>query len=511
VINLRAAYEARLGHTKPGPISGIVYGRGKQPKAAGTGNSCSEPDCVVSYNGGSVQHNPHVYLLLWGPNWTTDPGQEQSASYLMSFYQGLGVQPQDDWSTTTSQYSDGTGHPTFGGSVYAGTWYDTNPPPFGVDQSQLAAEADAFAAKYGITDLPDAQIVIATQSGTCPAGFQAPCNGGSGYYCGWHSNSNEPYTNLPYMPDAGRTCGENFVNTNGTYDGFSIIGGHEYAETITDPFLNGWYDPNDAGGGEIGDKCEWSPHSADVSLSTGSFAMQPLWSNSAYMINPVNGCVMSTQGTVTVTNPGNQSTYQNSRLSLQVTGTSSGNYALTWSAAGLPSGLMISPSSGLISGQITAAPNTYSVTVSASDSTGMSGSASFSWTVTADVGSAVTNQGAGLCLNDHGYWITPGNGVVMWMCNTAGNEQWTHPANPGELIVLGQCLTDPGTGGTGTSLVIEPCTGASSQMWSYNGKHQYVLQQNLLCLTDPRGSTVNGTPVQVAKCTTARNQHWIGS
>jgi len=48
-------------------------------------------------------------------------------------------------------------------------------------------------------------------------------------------------------------------------------------------------DFNDSSGGEIGDKCAWQAPNGDVALSTGSFAMQSLWSNSA-----PNACVMST-------------------------------------------------------------------------------------------------------------------------------------------------------------------------------------------------------------------------
>jgi hypothetical protein len=139
-----------------------------------------------------------------------------------------------------------------------GAFQDTSTPPNGVDQSQLAAEADAFASSHGVTDLTDAQIILATQSGTCPSGFDAPsCAGGTGTYCAWHSSSNEPYTNLPYLLDAGTGCGESFVNSgaSGSHDGFSIVGGHEYAETITDPYPNsGWIDVSDPYGGEIGDK-----------------------------------------------------------------------------------------------------------------------------------------------------------------------------------------------------------------------------------------------------------------
>ena len=98
VINLHHAYLAHLGHTKAAKITGIMYARNKEPKAAKVAAACSEPNCPLIYNGGSVQHSPHVYLLLWGPNWSSDPSQAASASYLESFYAGLGVQPKDSWS-----------------------------------------------------------------------------------------------------------------------------------------------------------------------------------------------------------------------------------------------------------------------------------------------------------------------------------------------------------------------------------------------------------------------------
>ena len=64
-INLHRAFEAALGHTKPGKISGITYALGRQPKAANrVHRSCTEPNCPLIYNGGPVQHNPHVYLSL---------------------------------------------------------------------------------------------------------------------------------------------------------------------------------------------------------------------------------------------------------------------------------------------------------------------------------------------------------------------------------------------------------------------------------------------------------------
>ncbi len=211
VVNLHRAFEAQLRHTKAGKISGVVYARGHRPKAAASAAaSCTEPACPVTWQGGLVQHTPHVYLLFWGPNWQTDPNQEASATYLESFFSGLGDgQADDNWSTITSQYADGTGAPGFSGLVYEGAFNDTGTPPSNTSQDQIGAEADTFATNQAITDLNDAQIVVVTQSGTCPQGFAGTsCTGGTRNNCGYHSSSNEPFINLPYLPDADPNCGD---------------------------------------------------------------------------------------------------------------------------------------------------------------------------------------------------------------------------------------------------------------------------------------------------------------
>jgi len=238
--------------------------------------------------------------------------------------------------------------------------------------------------------------------------------------------------------------------------------------------------------------------------------MQPVWSNSA------NGCVMPIGGNsdiVIVQNPGSQSSYLDSRMSLKISGTSSGQLQLKWSATGLPAKLSIS-AAGVISGQITAPPSVYHVIVKASDSTGAFGWARFNWTVTADVGKIITNQASGTCLNDQHRVVTPGNPLIMFSCVGGSAEMFTYPTNAGELTVLGQCLTDPtdaNPGGAGTPQVIEPCNvGAANQQWLHNSQNEYVLEQNFLCLTDQGGSTVNGVPVVIEPCTGATDQQWSG-
>ncbi|GLZ35099.1 zinc metalloprotease [Lentzea sp. NBRC 105346] len=87
----------------------------------------------------------------------------------------------------------------------------------------------------------------------------------------------------------------------------------------------------------------------------------------------------SATGTVTVANPGNQSSAVGSAVNLPLSA-SGGTAPYTWSATGLPAGLSINSGTGTISGTPSTA-GTSNVTVTATDSTSKSGSASFTWTV----------------------------------------------------------------------------------------------------------------------------------
>ena len=83
---------------------------------------------------------------------------------------------------------------------------------------------------------------------------------------------------------------------------------------------------------------------------------------------------------ITVTNPGAQTTPVGTPVSLQVHASDSNGYALTYTASGLPHGLTINPSTGLISGTPEDIGES-AVTVTATDTSGASGSTSFAWTI----------------------------------------------------------------------------------------------------------------------------------
>jgi len=249
----------------------------------------------LSYHGGAVQTAPTVFLVFWGSQWNNnDPSGE--AGILQNFFGGVGG---SSWSNTNTQYCEGVAVGTVqcgsngthaGNNVtLGGVWYDnTSAAPSRPSQSQLAAEAVKAASHFGYS--ANAQYVIATATGNNASGFGTQ-------YCAWHSSTssssgNIAYTNLPYITDAGASCGANF-NGLGPNAGITIVEGHEFAESVTDPFpSSGWVDGS---GAEIGDKCAWISSgqgaSADITLSTGTFAVQSLWSNA--FNSGAGGCVLS--------------------------------------------------------------------------------------------------------------------------------------------------------------------------------------------------------------------------
>ncbi|MDQ1694834.1 MAG: hypothetical protein QOJ03_187, partial [Frankiaceae bacterium] len=235
----------------------VFWAKGHEPAGQKAPAAAATAGNNLVYGGGSgsgvVSSQPAVYIVYWGSQWsTTDP----LANYLTSFMNGL-YGSGDDWTTVSQQYCEGiaagawtcptsathVGLPS--GSLVKGVWFDNAAPAVPLDTivnpttsrvgDQLAAEAVRAAAHFGNTTAASntqTHYIIALPSGFFTPGFGA-------YYCAYHSAVSSSYgsvtyTNLPYMTDFGATCGQNSVNANGTYDGVSIVGGHEFMEEITD-------------------------------------------------------------------------------------------------------------------------------------------------------------------------------------------------------------------------------------------------------------------------------------
>ncbi|WP_449757866.1 PKD domain-containing protein [Dyella ginsengisoli] len=283
---------------------------------------------TLSYGGGVdgigvTSGTPKVYVVVYGSQWgtagtdangnmtlTNDP--VGAVPYLQNLFKGLGT-GGELWSGTMTQYCDGSlvsngatfcpsgaphiGYPT--GGTLAGVWYDNSvSSPSQATGAQLAQEAIKAAQHFGNTTAASnryVQYVILSPTGTHPDGF----NTSSGQFCAWHDWNGDQsvtspvgdvaFTNMPYVYDMGTSCGKGSVNgssSQGNLDGFSLVEGHEYAETVTDQNpAGGWtnHTGSSYNGQENGDECAWISSgqgaSANVVMGTGTFAMQSTWSN----------------------------------------------------------------------------------------------------------------------------------------------------------------------------------------------------------------------------------------
>ena len=357
---------------------------------------------ILAYGGGIdgigvTSGTPRVYLVFYGSQWASSGDPNGAAIYLQTLFSDVGT-GSELWSGTMTQYCDGSsvakgatscpsgaayvGYP-FMGSL-AGVWFDTaNAAPYEATQAQLAAEAVSAAAHFGNTSAASnryAQYVIASPSGTHPDGFDL----GAGF-CAWHdyttsSYGDIAYTNMPYVSDAGTNCGENYVNSGslGTLDGFSIVGGHEYAETLTDqnPF-GGWSNQSTSSefyGDEVGDECAWSLGvSANVRMGNGTYAMQSIWSDdtdacdlSHSLIGTSLSAASSQQCGTFATSTSNYSGSESYSCTVQVTVSGSGGYVATATAWPVTSGgnTTVSSNSTVFPGMVTVSGNTVSATYS---------------------------------------------------------------------------------------------------------------------------------------------------
>ncbi|TLY55983.1 MAG: PKD domain-containing protein [Gammaproteobacteria bacterium] len=374
---------------------------------------------------------PKVYLVFWGTQWGTegtnsngyatftgDPSN--AAPYIQAWIKGLGTNGEL-WSGVMTQYCDGSqvavgatscpsGAPHVGypSGALAGIWYDNSAAsPSQASGKQLAAEAVKAAGHFGNTTQASnryAQYVILSPTGTHPDGFNTP----SGGFCAWHDYNGDttlsgggaapsPYgdiafTNMPYVADLGASCGAHFVSNS--LDGYSIVGGHEYAETLTDQNpAGGWVNNTGSSftGQENGDECAWISSgqgaAALVAFSTGSFAMQSTWSNDT------NRCDIShptVSGSGSGGTPTANFTYSASGLTVSFTDTSTdsggtiGSHAWTFGDGGT--------SSATNPTHTYAAGGTYSVTETVTDSgNGSTSSKTSAVTVSASGGTPTAN------------------------------------------------------------------------------------------------------------------------
>jgi hypothetical protein len=230
---------------------------------------------VLNYYGGTVLLAPTVFVTFWG--YTKYGDKNNVKSLLETYFGNMGGSGHNNIETQYYEVSGGTKYITNPSNQYAGAWDDeTDAVPKHPTDSQVAAEARRAVGHFGYN--ANASYVVATPHARSSSGFGTQ-------WCAYHSATTSSgrlvsYTNLPYVPDAGGNCGSNIVSPpsdeTGADEGVTIVEGHEYGESVTDPNPpSGWYNGSY---GEIGDICAWQNIQNDP-FGADSFTMQPMFSN----------------------------------------------------------------------------------------------------------------------------------------------------------------------------------------------------------------------------------------
>lgn len=276
----------------------------------------------MAYFGGKVDVTPKIYLVLrgWG-----EPGAFNHTGVSPSDPDGVGTLMQNfiaamggtSWGNIATQYYQNNYNGTFSNisnpkQELASVWHDdVTPIHDNLSPLEMAQEAGRAAQHFGVTNLANAQFIVATPQMYNDAGFN------QNSYCAWHDYTTPlsypgvttgiAFTNMPYVLNAGGGCGKDIVNPApaGDKDGVTIVLGHEIAETLTDPGAEeqagqvqygAWFDYQSW---EIGDKCAWVGDGLQVPGSPfnmvgndgRTYPIQSLWSNQA--AGGVGACAQS--------------------------------------------------------------------------------------------------------------------------------------------------------------------------------------------------------------------------
>jgi serine protease len=490
-----------------------------------------------------------VYLVFFGTQWgtqSTDSGgnltfshdTSGAAPYLQKLFKGIGT-GNELWSGTMTQYCDGAGvsvgatscpagaahvgYPT--GGALTGVWYDNSAAePQTASGHQLAVEAINAAGHFGNTSAASnrfAQYVILSATGTNPDNWL------TGGFCAWHDYNGDTtlsggaasssfgdiaFTNMPYVLDQGTSCGQDFVNggSAGTLDGFSIVNGHEYSETVTDQNpAGGWTSAST--GEENADECAWISSgqgaSANVTMGNGTYAMQSSWSNDTNECDishsivtgggTNNFSISASPSSLTIAQGSNGS----STISTAVTSGSAATVSLSASVS--PSG----PTASLSPTSVTAGGSaTLSVSVGSSVATG-----SYTVTVTGTEGSAVHSTPVAVTVTTSG---GGGNSVTNGGFETGSFSGWTRSgttsisttAHSGSFSAL-VGSTAPTNGSSSIAQTFTAASGTSTLTFWYLVSCPDTLQFDWATATLRDNTTGVTTTVLPKTCNT--NNTWV--
>src|SRR5665647_259109 len=204
------------------------------------------------------------------------------------------------------------------------------------------------------------------------------------------------------------------------------------------------------------------------------------WDGPTGLGTPNGSAAFTGANIVSVTNPGTQTSTAGSPLSLQVQASDTGSGAtLSYSATGLPPGLVINSGTGLISGTPSTA-GSYTVTATATDGTSASGSTTFTWVIQA----LVTAPGAPTAVS-----AVAGNASVV--------VSWTAPVSDGGSAITGYTIAPSPACPACTGMTTTALSSTVSGLTNGNAYTFTVTATNAAGTSPPSAASAAVTPAAV--------------
>jgi GH25 family lysozyme M1 (1,4-beta-N-acetylmuramidase) len=382
-------------------------------------------------------------------------------------------------------------------------------------------EGDYYANTYAASDLTDAGAAGLT---TVAYAYAIPDGDGSSSspvrqaddlinYLTSHSVTVPPVMlDIEYNPNPDGT-GECYGLSNSAMVNW-IAGFNKEIRTKTGhlPLIyttQGWWSDCTGGSTALANTPVWAadPTNSSPALPAG-WSTWNLWQySSAGSVNGISGNVDLDQlnpGLITLLNHGDRSYVAGSTtLASQVAPFTVGSApSLTYSATGLPAGLAML-ADGRISGWPDS-PGTYHPVVTAKDTSGTTGSSSFTWTINPAPSAGPTGTvrlgTGGKCLEDYRNRTRNGNPIVTRACNGSAQQRWIL-VQDNTMRIHGRCLAL-----SSGHAVLEACNGSAAQHWRVGTGDELVNASTGKCLAG--SATSNGVQAWTGGCTGASNKEW---
>jgi len=279
---------------------------GTADSGAGAAASQQKPLCspltgkTMTWQGGAINFNADVFVIYWGSFWETP--RLAVTDEIDRVLAGIGT---SSWAKTLIQYCWPYQPPGYPIQTYDPPFWNPDPLVGSIVDNKNPPSAHPTDAQMRAEIEKMAQILFPANPGGVIGEFMLVTPPGvvpeadAGNVCGGHGSVDipsapllflgqdyYPWIDLPWGKISSQPirCGPGNAGQR-----LSVAIAHEWAETVTDPYVDapaggpgqGWaWVPPKGQGQELADLCETRP-AFRASLSTGTFMLPRLWSNLA--------------------------------------------------------------------------------------------------------------------------------------------------------------------------------------------------------------------------------------